>query len=96
MERDIVKKIVYQCASEQFYDKDDFYNKMSQSPKDGEDLLLYNEVGFDSLDMVEFILAIETYYKFDKNSIELPDELFNSEVTLGKVIDYIWKTLNNK
>ena len=96
MERDIVKTIVYQCASEQFYDKNDFYTKMSQSPKDGEDLLLYDEVGFDSLDMVEFILAIETYFKFGETTIQLPDDLFDNEVTLGKVIDYIWKTLNNK
>lgn len=96
MERDIVKTIVYQCASEQFYDKNNFYTKMSQSPKDGEDLLLYDEVGFDSLDMVEFILAIETYFKFGETTIQLPDDLFDNEVTLGKVIDYIWKTLNNK
>ena len=96
MEREHIKKIVYKCASEQFYNKDEFYTKMSKSPNDGEDLLLYSEVGFDSLDMVEFILSIETYYRFDKNNIELPDNLFTIESTLRKIIDYIYNLKKNE
>ena len=92
--RDEIKSKVINTAY--FSIGDYFETTMNTSPNDGEDLLLYNEVGFDSLDMVEFILSIETYYKFSESTIQLPDNLFNKEVTLRKVIDYIWKTLNNK
>lgn len=86
MTRDKIKDIVYKCAANQFYDDDEFYTKMSESPDDGEDLLLYDEVGFDSLDMVEFIITVENH---DKLKINLPDDLFDKEVTLRRIIDYI-------
>lgn len=92
MERDIVKKIVYECAANQFCDEDEFYSKMSESPNDGEDLLLYSEVGFDSLDMVEFILALESR---EDAYIRLPDDLFDIDVTFRKVIEYIWDLNKN-
>lgn len=94
MERDDVKKIVYECAAKQFYGKEDqFYTKMSQYSNDGQDLLIYNEVGFDSLDIVEFIMSLESRKDL---YVRLPDNLFDLECTLRKVIDYIWKTLNNQ
>ena len=84
MTRDKIKDIIYKCAANQFYDEDEFYTKMSESSDDGEDLLLYDEVGFDSLDMVEFIITTE-----NKLHINLPDDLFDREVTLRRIIDYI-------
>ena len=53
---------------------------------DGEDLLLYDEVGFDSLGMMEFIITVENH---DELKINLPDDLFDKEVTLRRIIDYI-------
>ena len=92
MTRNKIKNIVYECAANQFYDEDEFRTKMSESPNDGEDLLLYDEVGFDSLDMVEFIISMENHNKLN---ISLPDDIFDREVTLRKVIDYIDNKLNN-
>lgn len=94
MERDDVKKIVYECAAKQFYNAEDqFYAKMSQSPDDGQDLLIYNEVGFDSLDIVEFIMSLESRKDL---YVRLPDNLFDLECTFRKVIDYIWEDNKNE
>ena len=86
MNRDKIKDIVYKCAANQFYDDNEFYTKMSESPNGGEDLLLYDEVGFDSLSMLEFIITVENH---DELKINLPDDLFDKEVTLRRIIDYI-------
>ena len=86
MTRDKIKDIVYKCAANQFYDDNEFYTKMSESPNGGEDLLLYDEVGFDSLGMLEFIITVENH---DELKINLHDDLFDKEVTLRRIIDYI-------
>ena len=46
---------------------------------------------FDSLDMIEFIMETEQeignklHHKFI-----IPDEIIDNEITLGKIIDYIY------
>ena len=91
MTRDEIKKIVYDSAANQFYDEDEFNIMISKASNDGEDLQLYNEVGFDSLDMVEFMLNIESK---DNLSINLPDNLFTKSVTFRNIIDYIYEHKN--
>ena len=93
MTRDKIKNIVYDYASEQFDNIKEFTNKIMMHSNNGEDLLLYNEIGFDSLDTIELIMKIESdEYLNCKN---LPNELFDNEITLGKIIDYIWKQNQN-
>jgi len=90
MIREHIKNKVYECVRKRFYDPKIFNNLISIYPDNGEDLLIYSEIGFDSLDVVEFILSLEETFK-----IVLPDYLFNSEVTLRIIIDYIYEQRKN-
>lgn len=90
MIREDVKNKVYECVRSRFYDPKTFDNLASIYPDDGEDLLLYSEINFDSLDIIEFILSLENKFK-----IIIPDNLFNSEVTLRIIIDYIYEQRKN-
>jgi acyl carrier protein len=55
---------------------------------DGEDQLIYQELMFDSLDMIEFILNIELEIG---NDFHFDDDFINKDITLGKIIDYIYE-----
>lgn len=96
--RDEIKKIVYEIASHRFYDDEEFKFITSKASNDGKDLFIYNELGFDSLDIVEFLMELENtienetkYYSSTNEKFIIEDLLFNSTVTLGNVIDYIYK-----
>ena len=59
MNREDIKKIVYECAEDRFYNKEDFKTYITSKPNDGENEFIYSEVKFDSLDMIEFLINVE-------------------------------------
>ena len=90
MNRNDIKEKIYNCAKIQFISNIEYWKtEILGKSNDGEDLFLYSEIGFDSLDMVEFIMNVETEFK-----LTLPDNLFDSEITLRKIIDYIYNEIN--
>ena len=92
MIRDEIKHIVYNCLINQYYN-DDIRIKLMSKPNDGEDELLYDELKFDSLDMIEFMISVE---KEIGNGFIFEDDLIDSQITLRKVIDYINIKVNGK
>lgn len=91
MSRDDIKKIVYDCLIEQYYN-DDIKTKLMLKSNDGEDELLYDELNFDSLDMIEFTLNVERNIG---HSFIFDEDLINKEITLRKIIDFIDNKINN-
>lgn len=49
-----------------------------------EDALFKEDLGLDSLDIVEFVARAEARYR-----VHVPDDDFSSLDTVGKVIDYV-------
>lgn len=95
MNREEIKKIVYSCAEDRFYNKEDFKTYITSKSNDGENELIYSEIGFDSLDMIEFLMNVEQKIRNKiKNQFIIEDSFIDSEITLGKVIDYIYDRLN--
>lgn len=92
MNRNEIKDIVYQCLYDQYWG-DDIVTQLKLKHDDGEDELIYNELQFDSLDMIEFVMNLES--KFG-NKFVFDDNFINKEITLRKVIDYIDNKINNK
>lgn len=92
MNREDIKKIVYNCAKNRFYNKEDFQTYITSKPNDGEDEFIYSEIGFDSLDMVEFLMDIEQKIREQiKNHFIIEDSFIDSQITLRKLIDYIYE-----
>lgn len=92
MNREDIKKIVYNCAENRFYNKEDFQTYITSKPNDGEDKFIYSEIGFDSLDMVEFLMDIEQKIREQiKNHFIIEDSFIDSQITLRKLIDYIYE-----
>lgn len=50
-----------------------------------------DDLGADSLDIVELVMAFE-----EKFGLEIPDEDFQSLVTVGKAVEYLEKRLAEK
>ena len=95
MNREDIKKIVYECAEDRFYNKEDFKTYITSKSNDGENEFIYSEVGFDSLDMVEFLMEVEQKIgNHIKTHFVIEDSFIDSQITLGKVIDYIYDRLN--
>lgn len=95
MNREDIKKIVYECAEDRFYNKEDFKTYITSKPNDGENEFIYSEVKFDSLDMIEFLMNVEQKIRHKiKNQFIIEDSFIDSEITLGKIIDYIYDKLN--
>lgn len=94
MTRDEIKHIVYDSAYNTVSDEY-IKDKCMVAPKDGEDLLLYQELEFDSLDMVEFLIYLEyqlnNHIHNKKDKLHIADEMIDSNITFGKIIDYIYK-----
>ena len=88
MSREEIKKLVYDKARDQFDFDENFNNMIMTHSNNGEDQLIYQELMFDSLDMIEFILNIELEIG---NDFHFDDEFINKEITLGKIIDYIYE-----
>ena len=88
MSREEIKKLIYDKARDQFDFDENFNNMIMTHSNDGEDQLIYQELKFDSLDMIEFILNIELEIG---NDFHFDDEFINKEITLGKIIDYIYE-----
>ena len=88
MSREEIKELIYNKAKEQFDFDETFNNMIMTHSNDGEDQLIYQELKFDSLDMIEFILNIELAIG---NDFHFDDEFINKEITLGKIIDYIYE-----
>ena len=55
-----------------------------------EDSKFVDDLGADSLDIVELVMAIET-----KFNIEIPDEDAQKIKTVGDAIDYVFKKVSN-
>lgn len=93
MNRDKIKRIVYNSA---IIAVGDYIKDICmKSPNDGEDLFLYTEIGFDALDMYEFLEDIESFFKVNKNiKLFIPEEVITTDVTFRKIIDYIENKLN--
>lgn len=95
MNREEIKKIVYKCAENRFYDIEDFKIYITSKSNDGENEFIYSEVGFDSLDMVEFLMEVEQKIGDQiKTHFVIEDSFIDSQITLGKIIDYIYERLN--
>ena len=92
MNRDEIKKIVYQCLYEQFCN-DDIIIDLQSKPNDGEDEFIYTELKLDSLDMIEFTMAVEREIGHD---LIIDDSIIDKQITLRKVIDYIYNKLNGE
>lgn len=90
MNRNEIKDIVYKCLYDQYFDEDVII-KLQSKHDDGLDELIYQELNFDSLDMIEFILNIEINIG---NDFHFDDDFINNEITLRKVIDYIDNKIN--
>lgn len=88
MSREEIKELIYDKARDQFDFDENFNNMIMTHSNDGEDQLIYQELKFDSLDMIEFILNIELEIG---NDFHFDDEFINKEITLGKIIDYIYE-----
>ena len=56
-----------------------------------EDSKFIDDLGADSLDIVELVMAMES--KFD---IEIPDEDAQKITTVGEAVDYLYNRLNSK
>ena len=91
MTRNDIKDIVYDCARNRFGNPNDFDNLILGKSFDGENQLLYPEICFDSLDMIEFIMELEENF-----AINIDDKFVNNELTLGKVIDYIYDRVDKE
>ena len=97
MTREEIKKIVYNCAENRFYDKEDFKTYITNKSYDGENELIYSEVGFDSLDMIEFIMDVEQKIRdYVGHVFTIEDSFIDLNITLGKVIDYIYERVNKE
>jgi acyl carrier protein len=92
MNRDEIKKVVYQCLYEQFCNDKIIINLQSK-PNDGEDEFIYTELEFDSLDMIEFTMAVE---RDIGHGLIIDDNIIDDQITLRKVIDYIDNKINIK
>lgn len=89
--REKIKEIVYNCAKERFYDDEYFNEQIMTKSYDGENELIYDEIMFDSLDMIEFIMETEqTIGNELHHKFIIPDEIIDNDITLGKIIDYIY------
>lgn len=92
MNKDEIKDIVYKCLYDQYFDED-IIIKLQSKNDDGLDELIYKELNFDSLDMIEFILNIEINIG---NDFYFDDDFIDKEITLRKIIDYIYIKINGK
>lgn len=92
MNRNEIKNIVYQCLYEQ-YCNDDIITQLQSKPNDGEDEFIYTELKFDSLDMIEFTMAVEREIG---HGIVIDDSIIDNQITLRKVIDYIDNKINKE
>ena len=86
MDRNNIKDIVYKCLYDQ-YCNEDIITKLKLKPNDGEDEFIYQELEFDSLDMIEFIMSLEREFG---NNFSFDDNLIDNQITLRKIIDYIY------
>ena len=92
MNRNEIKKIVYQCLYDRFCN-DDIIVDLQSKPNDGEDEFIYTELKFDSLDMIEFTIEIEREIG---NGFIIDDSIIDDQITLRKIIDYIYNKINIK
>lgn len=92
MDRNEIKKIVYQCLYDRFYNDDIIVNLQSK-PNDGEDEFIYDELKFDSLDMIEFTMSVEREIG---HGFTIDDSIIDDQITLRKVIDYIDNKINKE
>lgn len=92
MDRNEIKKIVYQCLYDRFYNDDIIVNLQSK-PNDGEDEFIYDELKFDSLDMIEFTMSVECEIG---HGFTIDDSIIDDQITLRKVIDYIDNKINKE
>lgn len=86
MVRQEIKNIVYNKLKAIFIDEHDFEVFLTKYPNDGEDLLLYNEIELDSLDILTFIIELEKEF-----NINIDDNIFNKDCKLRDIIDYIYE-----
>lgn len=92
MNRNEIKKIVYQCLYDQLCN-DDIIIDLQSKHDDGEDEFIYQELKFDSLDMIEFTMTVEREIG---HGLIIDDSIIDDQITLRKVIDYIDNKINNK
>ena len=86
--RDKIKEVVYDSVKKQMFDEKEFDRLILTKSNNGEDLLIYDELGFDSLDVTELILNLE--YSFLGNNLKIDDDIFTNQITLGNIIDHIY------
>lgn len=86
--REQIKKIVYNYVKKQFWNPDEFDNIIIKKHDNGEDVLIYDELEFDSLDVTELIVNLEN--EFREQNFIFDENLFTKDITLGNIIDYIY------
>lgn len=89
MSKHEIRNIVYKVLKSQV-DYPDWESTFNTASNDGEDLLLYSEVGFTSLDTLEFIMDLE-----EELNISIDDTIFNYQITLGILIDNLYEQIND-
>lgn len=60
---------------------------LDEKPKESEDL--FNDLGADSLDIVEFVMEVEKEF-----SITIPDEDIENIRTVGSIVNYTHEKLS--
>lgn len=81
-----IKKVLYKILRDQMFDGDEFDNIIKD--KSNDKISLYNDLGFDSLDITEIVLLIE--YELAGYNITLTMDIDN-DTTIEDIINYIYQ-----
>lgn len=55
---------------------------------------LSDDLGIDSLDMVDLVMAIEDEFSVRSHKLSIPDEDIDKFVTVQDIVDYLYDTLD--
>lgn len=87
MTKEKIKSIVIAAIIKQYdkYYANYIYNMIYSESNDGDDILIFKDLKFDSLDMVQFISNIKKELK--RHDLEL---MIDSDTTIGNIVDFIY------
>lgn len=86
LSKEKIKKVLYKILRDQMFDGDEFDNIIKD--KSNDKISLYNDLGFDSLDITEIVLLIE--YELAGYNITLTMDIDN-DTTIEDIINYIYQ-----
>ncbi len=87
MTKEKIKSIVVAAIIKQYdkYYANYIYNMIYSKSNDGDDILIFKDLKFDSLDMVQFISNIKKELK--RHDLEL---IIDTDTTIGNIVDFIY------